>query len=85
MNEKSFEKILIYEISYKVLIGTKSWRIMFDESIRANHKTKYLVLFNLEKYNAICNRIIYLLSLKGGIKYTFSHSHVKIKLDSDED
>ena len=85
MDEKSFENILIYEISYKVLIGTKSWRIMFDESIRANDKTKYLVLFSLEKYDAICNRIIYLLSLKSGIKYTFSHSHVKIKLDSDED
>ena len=34
--------------------------------------TKYLLLFALEKYNAIYNRIRYLLELKSGIMYVFS-------------
>ena len=51
MNEKLFENILIYDVSYIVLMGAKSWRIMFDkvnELIKANDKTKYFVLFSLE-------------------------------------
>ena len=31
LDEKSFENILIYEISYKTLIGAKPLRISFDE------------------------------------------------------
>ena len=34
--------------------------------------TKYLVLFALEKYNVIYNRIRYFLGLKSGIMYVFS-------------
>ena len=51
MNEKLYENILIYDVSYIVLMGAKSWRIMFDkvnELIKANDKTKYFVLFSLE-------------------------------------
>ena len=51
MNEKLFENILIYDVSYIVLMGAKSWRIMFDkvnELIKANDKTKYFVLLSLE-------------------------------------
>ena len=51
MNEKLFENILIYDVSYIVLMGAQSWRIMFDkvnELIKANDKTKYFVLFSLE-------------------------------------
>ena len=35
-------------------------------------KTKYLILFGLEKYDAIYDRIIYLISLKSGITCFFS-------------
>ena len=47
--------------------------------------TKYLVLFSLEKSNAIYNRIRYLIGLKSGISYIFSHNHAKVKIDSDDE
>ena len=40
--------------------------------------TRYSVLFSPEKYDAIYNRIRYLLSQKSGIT---SHNYAKIKID----
>ena len=40
------------------------------------------LLFGLEKYDAIYNRIRYLISLKGCITYVFSHYYAKIKVYS---
>ena len=60
IDERSYENILIYNISYNTLIGAKSFRIRFDkveEFIRVYDGTRYLVLFEPEKYNAIYNRI----------------------------
>ena len=44
-----------------------------------------LVLFCLEKYDAIFDRIIYLTGLKSDITHVFSHTHnyAKIKIDLD--
>ena len=39
-----------------------------------NDGTSYLVLFGPEKYDAIYNRIRYLISQKGGITYVISHN-----------
>ena len=47
--------------------------------IRDYDGTKYLVLFRLEKYDAIYDRIRYLIGLH------FSYNYAKIKLDSDDD
>ena len=44
--------------------------------------SKYLVLLGLEKYDAMCDRVAYLISPKSGITYTFSHYFTKIKVDS---
>ena len=44
--------------------------------------TIYLVLLGPEKYDAICNRNRYLISLKGGIADVFSQYYAKIKVDS---
>ena len=44
-----------------------------------------LVLFGLEIYNAIYDRIRYLVWLKGGITYVFPYNYGKIKIDSDDD
>ena len=55
---------MIYEVPYKTLIRAKPLRIMFDkvnEFIRNYHRTKYLVLFDLEKNNAIYDRFRYLV------------------------
>ena len=53
---ESYEYILVYDILYKVLIGAKSLRILFDKAdgfIRVYDGTRYLVLFGPENYNAI--------------------------------
>ena len=83
LGKKSHRNILIYDISYKTLIDSKPLRIRFDiinEFIRIYDGTRYLTLFGSEQNDAIYNRIR--LSLKSGITYIFSHSSVKIKVDS---
>ena len=67
------------------MIGAKPSCIRFDKMdglIRIYDRTKYLVLLGPERYDAIYNRIRYLLSLKCGTLYIFSHYFAKIKLDS---
>ena len=56
MNEKSYENILVYDISYKTLVGAKLLRIRFEKIngfIRVFDQTRYLVLFGPEKYDII--------------------------------
>ena len=53
--------------SLKTLIDAKPLRISFDKIdrfIRVYDGSRYIVLFGLEKYDAIYNRIIYLMSQK---------------------
>ena len=76
---------MIYDISYKTLIGPKPLRIRFnqiDGFIRVCDGTRSLVLFGPEKYDAIYNRIRCLISQETGITYVFSHYYAKIKIDS---
>ena len=76
---------LIYNISYKTLINPKSLRIKFnqiDGFIRIYDGTRYLILFDAGEYEAIYNKIKYLISLKNGITYIFSHYFTKRKADS---
>ena len=88
IDQKSFENILVYNISYKTLIGSKPLRITFnkiDGVIRVCDETRYLVLFGAEKYDFIefiYNRIRYLIEIKSGITYVISHDYAKIKIDS---
>ena len=84
MDEKSYEYIFVYEISYKTLIDTKLFRIMFDKVdgfIRVYDRNKYLVLFDPEKYYAIYDRIRYLINLENGITYVISHNSARIEID----
>ena len=51
-------------------------RIRFDQIdglVRIYDGITYLTLFGSEKYQAIYNRIRYLISIKSGITYIFSH------------
>ena len=76
---------MIYDISCKTLIGSKSLQIKFDKIvgfIRIYDGTRYLTLFGSENYDAIYNRIRYLISLKSSITYIFSHYFAKIEIDS---
>ena len=56
VDEKSYENVLVYDISYKTLFGEKPLYIRFvkvNGFIRVYDRTRYLVLFSLEKYNVI--------------------------------
>ena len=60
VDEKLYENILVYNISYKSLIYSKPLRIRFnkiDGFIRVYDGTRYLVLFESEKYDLIYHRI----------------------------
>ena len=85
LDEKSYENILIYYILYTTLIGAKPLQIRFykiDEFSRVYDETRYLLLFGSEKYDAISNRIKYIINQKSGITYLFSHNFARIKIDS---
>ena len=87
MDGKSYKNILVYDISYKTLIGAKPLRIRFnkvDRFISIYDGTTYLVLFAGEKYDFIYNRIRYLIGVNSGITYVFSHNYAKIKIDSPD-
>ena len=65
---------MIHNISYKILIGAKPLRTRFnkiDRFIRVYNETTYLILFGPKKYDAIYNRIKYLMSQKNGVSYMF--------------
>ena len=82
INEKSYENICVYNISYKCLIGYKPLHIRFnkiDGFIGVYDGTRYLVLFGSEKYDSIYNRIRYFISVKGSITYLISHNCAKSK------
>ena len=52
LDKKSYEKTLIYDVSYKTTTGAKPLRIMFnkvDGFIRNYGGSKYLVLFDAKK------------------------------------
>ena len=85
VNKKSYKNILVYNISHKTLIGGRPLYIRFDkidEFIRVYDGTRYLVIFGAEKYDAVYNRIIYLIEVKSGVTYVFSHNYARIKIDS---
>ena len=76
---------MVFDISYKTLIGSKPLHIRFDKVdrfIRVYGGTKYLVLFGGEKYDFVYNKIIYLIGVKSGITYVISHNYEKIKVNS---
>ena len=83
IDKKSHKNILIYDILYKNLIGSKPLRIRFDkidEIIRIYDRRRFLKLFSNKRYDAIYDKIRYLLSIKSGITFTISHYLQRSKL-----
>ena len=75
---------MIYDISYKTLIGPKPLLIRFDKIdgfIRIYDGTRYLTLLGSGTYDAICDRIRYLIGGRSGITLVFCHYYAKIKVD----
>ena len=64
LDEQSYENILIYEISYERFIGGFD---KINDFTRVYDGIRYLRLFDPEKYDAIYNRIKYLISRKSGV------------------
>ena len=65
---------MIYDISHKTLIVSKLLHIRFDKIdgfIKVYDGNRHLTFFGSEKYDAIYNRIRYLLELESGITYVF--------------
>ena len=52
--------------------------------IRIYDGTRYLTLFGSENYDAIYNRVRYLINPKSSVTYIFSHYFVKIKFVSHD-
>ena len=76
---------MVYSIFCKTLIGTKPLRIKFDKVngiIRVYDWKRYSLLFGPEKYDAIYNKIRYLIVQKSCITYVISHNFAIIKVDS---
>ena len=82
---KTYENILIYNISYKTFMGSKPLRIWFekiDGFIKIYDGIRYLVLFASERCNAILTRIKYLISERSGITDSINHNFARIRTDS---
>ena len=58
------------------------WLEKIDGFIKIYDKISYLVLFALERYNAIDDRINYLISEKSGVTYNINHNFARIRIDS---
>ena len=85
IDENSRKNILIYNISYRTLVDPKPFHIRFDKIdgfVGVYDRTRNLVLFDPEKYDAIDNRFRYLISQKIVIEYAFCRSYARFKFDS---
>ena len=84
-DEKSYENILIYDISYKTFTGAKPLCIWFnkiDGFIKIHDGIRYSVLFGPKTYGAVYDRIRDLITEKSGVTYSTSHQFAKIRIDS---
>ena len=66
-------------------MGEKLLHIRFDKLdgfIKIYDETRYLVLLGPERFDAIYDRIRYLISAKSGITYSISHNFSRIGIDS---
>ena len=76
---------MIYVISNKTFMGAKPLRIRFDKVdgvIKIYDGIIYLELFGTGIYNAIYDRISYLISEKSDAKYIINHNFARIRIDS---
>ena len=60
LSSKLFENTLIYDISYKTFVSARALGISFDKV----DGIRYLLLFGPERYDAIYDRVRYLINKK---------------------
>ena len=82
LDEKLYENIPVYDISYGTLTGPKPLRIRFykkDGFIRVlGGELRYLVLLDYRLLDKICDKIKYLVSEISGITDSINHNFRKI-------
>ena len=88
VNERSYGKILIYIVAYKIPYGSKDLHVIFNKVegyIRKYDKTRYLALFHSDKNcQRFFDRIRYHLMLKYNISEVYSHKFMESKVNSDD-
>ena len=72
LDEKLYENILVYDISYKTSTGPKPLRTRFDKidgfiRVRGGEFRYLVLLFDYGLFDKICGKIKYLISEKSGI------------------
>ena len=87
LDEKPYEKILVYDISYKTSKGPKPLRIMFDKiggfiRVRVGKFRPLYLLFDYGLFDKICDRIKYLTSENNVITDSINHNFGKLRIDS---
>ena len=85
IDEKSYQNILVHNISNKNLIGTNFLHIRLnkiDGFISAYNAFRYLAIFGCKKYDFIYIRIRHLIEIKSDFTYVISHNYARIKVDS---
>ena len=73
IDERPYKNILIYDILYRTLISAGFNRVFTGTII--------LVLSGPENFDAIYDRIRYIISQTSGITYVVSRNYAKIKVD----
>ena len=89
-DQKSYENVLVYSISYKQFMDAKPLCIRFDNVdgiMKIYNGIKYLDLSNSYRinsriYNTIFDKINYLISEKNGISDSINHNFPIIRIDS---
>ena len=85
LEEKLYENISVYGMSYKALTGPKPLCIRhhkIDGFIRVcGGKSRYLALFDHGFFDKICDKIKYLISGKSGITDSINHNFGKIRIE----
>ena len=87
LEEKSYENISVYDISYKTSTGPKQLRIRFDKidgfiRVRCD-ELRHLVLLDYELFDKTCDKIKYLISEKSSITDCINLNFGEIRIDSN--
>ena len=73
---KTYENILIYDISYKTFMGSTPLRIRFDKI------DGFIKIYDYGWCDKVCDRIKYHISKKSGITDSANHNFERIRIDS---
>ena len=83
LDKKSYENVLVYDVSYKIFMGAKQLHIWFEKiyllKLMMELDIQYYLL--LKDIIAIYDRINYLVSKKSAIIYNIDHNFARIRID----